>query len=400
MSIRIGRTLPPAAAPLTLTDIFYGIAGLISGSSVVARFKQELQTYYNVRHCFLLSSGKAALVLILKGLNKLSPGRDEVLIPAFTCYSVPSAIAKAGFKVRICDIDPDTLDFDYDELEHCLANPRILCVVPTHLFGIVSDVPRLKALVADREIFIVEDAAQAMGSELAGLKAGTLGDVGFFSLGRGKVITAVEGGIILTDSERIGTAIAHEMLSVPEAGFAKKTALLTYAIALKLLVHPLIFWVPKMIPFLRLGETHFESVFPLYRLTGLQAGLAARWQLTLLQAREIRKKNVEKLLSFVQNTPIHSKVAGVIRFPMYLSSVDEKAELLRKSSERGLGISDGYPDTVDTIEELADNFVGGSSGKAKKIVSHLITLPVHPYITDNDISEIRSILPSNKESTS
>ena len=213
--MRIGRTLPPAAAPLSLRDLYSGLQGLITGARAEEQARQELQAYFQKKHCFLVSSGKAALTLILLALKDLHPDRDQVLIPAFTCYSVPSAIVRAGLKIELCDIDSETLDFDFAQMEQKLANPRLLCVIPTHLFGLPADVDRVRRVKKDGDISIVEDAAQAIGSEARGTKLGTLGDVGFFSLGRGKALTAVEGGIIVTDDGNLAERLLHHWDRLP-----------------------------------------------------------------------------------------------------------------------------------------------------------------------------------------
>jgi perosamine synthetase len=121
--MRIGRTLPPAAAPLSWRDLSAGLKGALRGSRETQRFAEELRSHFNRRHCFLVSSGKTALALILLALKEARPDRDRVLIPAFTCYSVPSAIVRAGLKVSLCDIDPDTLDFDEQQLRANLTDP-------------------------------------------------------------------------------------------------------------------------------------------------------------------------------------------------------------------------------------------------------------------------------------
>ncbi|PYX54276.1 MAG: aminotransferase DegT, partial [Acidobacteria bacterium] len=90
--MRIGRTLPPAATPIDVGAIASGLCGLFRGQQELDRFELELKEYFGVRHCFLVSSGKAALTLILHALKELSPDRDEVLLPAFTCFSVPSSV--------------------------------------------------------------------------------------------------------------------------------------------------------------------------------------------------------------------------------------------------------------------------------------------------------------------
>jgi dTDP-4-amino-4,6-dideoxygalactose transaminase len=84
-----------------------------------------------VRHAFLLSSGRAALTVLLQALRR-EPGRREVVIPAYTCFSVPSAIARAGLTVRLCDVDPKTLDLDLNALVR-LDLSRVVAIVPSGL---------------------------------------------------------------------------------------------------------------------------------------------------------------------------------------------------------------------------------------------------------------------------
>ena len=220
--MRIGRTLPPAAAPIYLNDIFSGLKGLIRGPKEINRFESELKAHYNVKHCFLLSSGKAALTIILKALHELYPEKNEVLIPAYTCYSVPSAILKAGLKIKLCDINPGTLDFDFDQLKKILSPSNttntknsILAVIPTDLFGLPADVDQVRKINKDDKISIIEDAAQAMGGTLNKKKLGTLGDAGFFSLGRGKAFSTIEGGIILTNNNSIADNITKQIKTLP-----------------------------------------------------------------------------------------------------------------------------------------------------------------------------------------
>ena len=103
----------------------------------VGKRESEIREYFGSESVFLVSSGKAALVLILHALSSLR-SRRKVLIPAYTCYSVPSAIVRSGLEIVLCDVNPDTLDFNYDRLEF-LADEETLCVIPTHLFGICSE---------------------------------------------------------------------------------------------------------------------------------------------------------------------------------------------------------------------------------------------------------------------
>ena len=111
--MKIRRTIPPAAAPAALRDLIYGIAGLFLGRQYQELLEKTLKDYFGVKHVFLVSSGKAAFTLILNALKSLSPEKTQVLIPAYTCFSVPSAIVKAGLDVALCDLSSTSYDFDY-----------------------------------------------------------------------------------------------------------------------------------------------------------------------------------------------------------------------------------------------------------------------------------------------
>src|SRR5688500_16368107 len=114
--MRVGRTLPPAAAPIGPPEIVSGFRGIVHGEKSLDRFRFELKGYFAVKHCFLVWSGMVALTLILLALEYLSPGRKGVGIPAFSCYSVPSSVVRARLKLRLCDLRPDSLGFDFSQL--------------------------------------------------------------------------------------------------------------------------------------------------------------------------------------------------------------------------------------------------------------------------------------------
>ncbi len=217
MTTRIGRTIPPAAAPIPLKDIARAVPACFSDTQGSFLFEDELKGEYAQRYCLLVSSGKAALVLILRALKRLYPDRNEVIVPAFTCYSVPAAVKKAGLKVKLCDTEAGSLDLDPFQLRQLVetdrAEKKVLCVLATHMFGCPADMPGIKAIVGD-DIPIVEDAAQAMGGNLDHKKLGTLADAGFFSLGRGKAFIIDEAEMLEAD----GQNVLLKTLEEPPAG--------------------------------------------------------------------------------------------------------------------------------------------------------------------------------------
>ncbi|MDD2580664.1 MAG: DegT/DnrJ/EryC1/StrS family aminotransferase [Desulfuromonadaceae bacterium] len=393
MVMRIGRTLPPAAAPLRFRDIAAGVSVIFEGEAAVRRLEDELKSFYRVRYCFAVSSGKAALALILQALHQIHPEKDEVLIPAYTCYSVPAAIIKAGFKVRLCDMAPGTLDFDFNSIVEKLENPRLLCVIPTHLFGMPADVERLNRLVSPRDIFVLEDAAQAMGGGWNGKKIGTLGDVGLFSMGRGKAFSTVEGGIILTDNDMVGRELEKQLATIGREGAMDTLRLFLNAVALSILIHPRIYWLPKSLPFLRLGETHFNPSFPIRRLSPFQAGIAKNWEARINKLKAARSVNANNIASYgmMPAGAFGGTMPDLTRYPVLAADKDTKKAILRKSERMGLGISDGYPDSIDGIHELQGLLGGNTFPVAKDIAERIVTLPVHPYVGEVDVKNIMHV---------
>jgi dTDP-4-amino-4,6-dideoxygalactose transaminase len=372
---------------------------------------------------FLVSSGKAALTVILKALCSLYPDCNEVIIPAFCCYSVPSAIVRAGCKVRLCDLDPDTLDYKYDQLEVFRSNytrvngfnkgnriadrtkktddthrtncvGRLLAVVSVHLFGLAADVSRIKQIVADPAVSVIEDAAQAIGAEKEGRKLGTIGDVGFYSLGRGKAISAVEGGIIVTGSEDIAGAVEWVFSTLPGYGLIEKMKLIIMSTAQLVFQRPSFFWLPKLLPFLRVGDTIYDQDFKIRRLSNFQAGLCRRWKDKLHRFTAYRKKAAELWLSRTEHGRIRSYGSvnaihpNFVRYPIRIPEISRWKRLLKESGREGLGIMLTYPKSVSEIPELREEFAGQKYPAADILARTLLTLPVHPLLSEHDKKKI------------
>ena len=118
--MKIGRNVPPAAAPIAWKDLWHGVIGLLFPERSLRLFEEEIRAHFGVSHVFLVSSGTAALTLTLMGLRS-SSRRTDVVIPAYTCPSVPAAVLKAGLRPVLCDINPSTFDFDHALLERTLT---------------------------------------------------------------------------------------------------------------------------------------------------------------------------------------------------------------------------------------------------------------------------------------
>ena len=429
--MRIGRTLPPAAAPIGPGEFVSGLRGLLRGRQALERFQSELKQHFGVQHCFLVSSGKAAFALTLLALKELFPGRGDVLIPAFTCYSVPSSVVRAGLRIRLCDLHPDSLDIDFAQLSamlsgarrplqaddptagsvsnlfgesSCAANDsgdpikRLLAVVPTHLYGYPSDVLRVRKLIQDGEVTIVEDAAQAMGETWDGRKFGTLGDVSFFSLGRGKAFSTVEGGVILTDRDDIAEVLSRRVGSLPGYGFWQVLGLIAKAAALMLFTHPVLFWIPRSMPFLRLGETLFEPNFQILQMSSFQAGLTTKWRERLQKMRDARKANVRRWTGILEEIGERgsclqqSHSLGLLRYPIRVRDANRRKSLLQESADRGAGVAPVYPESINRLSELRGEIPAEAFPVAESCAKELVTLPTHGYLTQEDVAVVRRLL--------
>ena len=395
--MKIQRTLPPTAAPLTVRDLIHGLAGIVVGGGQIKQLEAEIRDYFGVRHVFCLSSGKAALTLILVALKHLS-SRQQVLIPAYTCFSVPSAIVKAGFDVLLCDIDPLSLDFNFDDLEQTV-DEKVLCVVPTHLLGLPSDVDRVKTICKGKGVFVIEDVAQAMGVKHNGRLLGSQGDVGFLSLGRGKNITCGSGGIILTDSDAIAQAIQAEYAKIKKVPLAEVMMNWCQALAMGILIDPRLYWLPAGLPFLRLGETKFYRDFPIHRMDGVRAGLLSGWQTRLDDCNRNRciqcqgflcrhSSNGHVIKSEVCQKPVY------LRLPVLLRSKQAKERVCALSKQHGLGISPLYPTTIQDIPELRGRLLDKELPGATVVADRLVTVPVHHLVGYRDRENICDALES------
>ena len=273
---------------------------------------------------------------------------------------------------------------------------RILCVVPTHLFGVPADIQRLRAVSSDSDLVVVEDAAQAMGAHSDGHKLGVLGDVSFFSLGRGKSIAAVEGGIILTNRNDIGEQIRAQMVSSQPYGFMGVVKLILMSLLLKTFLNPSLFWFPNLLPFVKLGETLYEPVFPVHKMSAFQVGLLKGWESRLQGLQLVRKGKVKRYIEALRENLLNgtqdNTSPDLIRFPCRIANSATREAILSQGARQGLGIMPSYPMPVNEIAELRGDVGGQSFPVAKELSEKLVTLPIHPYVSTQDQAKIITLI--------
>ena len=389
--MKIRRTIPPAAAAeISGADLLHGLGAIFAPRPYLDKLERETREYFDVKYVYFLSSGKSALYLILQALKTLSSKR-QVVIPAYTCFSVPSAIVKAGLKVTLCDINPENFDFDHTLLEKTI-NEDTLCIIPNHLFGIPSDTDRLIRLCKDRQVFIVEDAAQAMGGRHNGRMLGTIGEVGFFSLGRGKNITCGSGGIVVTNSREIAAAVEGQYASLPCPNFVETITEFCQALLMSLFIHPALYWLPAGLPFLKLGKTVFANDFSVIRLSGMKAGLLYRWQERLERSNRTRATMAAWYDERLRLNPKAQPNLAYLRLPVVISSKAMRDRLYSESCKSGLGVGLMYPTAINAIHGLRSEFKDARFPVAERIAEQLLTIPTHELISESDKTTIRELL--------
>ncbi len=165
----------------------------------VERFEEEFAHYCDVDHCVGVSSGTAALSLMLRA-SGVGPG-DEVIVPAHTFVASAMAVSHVGAVPVMCDVDEGTGLIDPDAARS-MVGPRTAAIIAVHLYGQACDIPAIEAFARPHGLLVLEDAAQAHGARFRGRPVGSLGTAAAFSFYPSKNLGALgDGGAVCTDDE-------------------------------------------------------------------------------------------------------------------------------------------------------------------------------------------------------
>ncbi|KQH83648.1 hypothetical protein AMR76_21810 [Vibrio furnissii] len=171
-----------------------------SQGKYVKLFEEEVAKYTNSKYVLAVSNGTVALHLALVSLG-IGPG-DEVLVPDITFGATLNAILLTGAKPVLLDVDQDTWNISVQLIENNITD-RTRAIMPVHIYGVPCDMPSIMNLANKYNLFVIEDCAEALGSNIDGTHVGTFGDSGTFSFFGNKVITCGEGGAIIFRDEKV-----------------------------------------------------------------------------------------------------------------------------------------------------------------------------------------------------
>ena len=197
--------------PLPITKPYFGEeeqaaileplrTGWVVQGPQVASFERRFREHTGAANAVAASSCTTALHLAVAGLE-LEPG-DEVVVPAFTWISTANVVEYMGATPIFCDVRPDTYNIDEARIEG-LITPRTVGVMPVHLFGLCAEMGPIGEIADRHGLWVVEDAACALGAWQGDRHAGTMSDAGCFSFHPRKSITTGEGGMLVTQRDEL-----------------------------------------------------------------------------------------------------------------------------------------------------------------------------------------------------
>ena len=320
----------------------------------VAAFEERFAAYCGVRHCVALNSGTSALHLALLAAG-VGPG-DEVITVSMTFVATTAAILYCGAKPVFVDVDPDTWTMDPNLLKAAIT-PRTKAILPVHLHGLMADMDPIIE-VADRAgLIVIEDAAQAHGSEYRGRRAGSVGDIGCFSFYPGKNLGAYgEAGAAVTNS----------------SGLARQLALLRD-------------WGQ---------ESKYNHVLPGYnfRMDGIQGAVLnvkmayiERWT----EARRTVASHYDRLLARAQfkrpAPPPHCRHV----YHVYAVEVEHRDQVQKALSAAGIGTGIHYPVPVHLQKAYGELGYGrGDFPVTEAIANRFLSLPIYAELQPEQVANV------------
>jgi len=313
-------------------------------------FERNFAEKLGRKHCVSVSSATDALhfSLIAHGIG---PG-DEVLVTDFSWISSASCVDMVGATPVFCDINLDTYQMSLDSVRRMYSD-RVKAIVYVHLFGAMEDTTALQAFCKEHNILFIEDAAQALGSSLDGVRAGTIGDCSIFSFNSNKVIAGINGGgVVLTDDSNI----AKRLKMIRRHGKDKTFDILGYN----------------------------------SRMYVLNARIIEQRMKSMEQNQTKRQSIAHQYNSAFANLPVITpKVTNGLdnNYHKYVIRFEDKDT--RKRVKNALNASIHYETPLSANNMYNSATIRSDNCTASKAASNtVLSLPIHAWLTDNEIKTI------------
>jgi dTDP-4-amino-4,6-dideoxygalactose transaminase len=327
----------------------------------VLEFEKEVAAYCRTRFAVGCASGSDALRLALMA-HEIGPG-DEVVTVPYTFFATVSAIHLCGATAVFVDVDEKTFNMDVSQLEAVLKHrPKVKAILPVHLFGGCADMDPICELAAERGIPVIEDAAQSIGSEYKGRRAGSIGSIGCFSFFPSKNLGAFgDAGLCATNDQELA---------------GRLRALRVHGSTVKYF---------------------HDSVGLNSRLDGLQAAVL-RVKLRHLDAwSEGRGRNAALYRRLLRETglvcpePPDYQTRHI--YNQFVLRVERRDELKAFLTDRGIGTEIYYP--LPLHLQKCFTYLGYGEGDlpvSEALARETLALPIYPELTPEDIQYVGSCL--------
>jgi perosamine synthetase len=325
-------------------------------------FEKELAQYLGCADVLLVSSGTAALHVALLALD-IGPG-DAVIVPDFTFPATANVVAMVGARPVIVDVDPGTYTLSVENLEAAVKSwqgpERLKAVMPVHEFGCPAEMDGILRIAKAHGLFVVEDAACALGARYKGMKVGALGNIGCFSFHPRKTLTTGEGGALATNDAGLAARIRrlrnHGMERTPEG-------------------------VQFFEPATNYRLTNFQAALGRRQLPHLDAWITARTELARVYHAYLRPLQVARLVSLPSLIAGHSWQTFMVVLPKALDRADVISGLRERGIEANLGAQ-----SLSTI-----GIYGRAQGEAKigpMLYESGLALPLYETLSFSDVQLI------------
>ena len=369
----------------------------------IKEIEQTLSSKFNQYPATLTSSGRSAIYHTLKAFNIST--NDEVIIQAFTCLAVPSAIQWAGAKPVYVDINPETYNINPLQIESAITK-KTKAIIIQHTFGIPGPIKELQQIASKHNLILIEDLAHSLGSTYENQPLGTFGHAAILSFGRDKIISSVFGGAVISKDKEIINKInnAQQNLSLPPKLWIMQQ-----------LGHPILFSIIKPIYFTaQLGKIFLVVLQKLsllskavqaqektsgkpdhfsYRFSPALAYLLQK-QLSKLDRFNKRRREISKAyFNNLSNLPQTSKHSNPVwlRFPL---KVANPSKLHKQAKKEHILLGDWYdsPIAPASADPNKFNYKVGSCPIAEQTAKQIINLPTYPTISNKQVKQIIQLI--------
>ena len=378
--------IPPYSSTYSYSELVKSIRSSSKNATeqeLCSRWREK----YNIKYVHLFSTARAALYYLLRAYDR--PG--GVIIPSFTCITVPEAVKFAGYYPEFVDVNYPSLDMDLKKLAKTI-NPDVKVILGIHTFGLPCNVKEIREIAHQHNLLFVEDAAPAIGAEYRGQIVGSFGDVSIISFNHGKVVSGEDGGALLTNNLEINQAV--EKLKKTELVSNNRSLSFVKALLRKMLTNPWLYHIKNEIQKKDYDEILLRGIPPIqdipasYRnkCSPISSALVLQ-QLDSLNWNLMRRKKIGQIyqeelagLSWLTLPVIPRDCSPAwVQFPVF---VKNKINFYRYMKKCGIDMSMNYPYSV------AESFGKNNFENSRRVVGTIIGFPTYPALTDLRIKSI------------